>query len=56
MSNFDLCVSIDYSGAQTPTSRLKGLQVYAAQPGGVPPLTHLERVTAEREGWILGVL
>lgn len=36
MSDFDLFIGIDYSGAQTPTSRLKGLQVYAAQPGGVP--------------------
>jgi hypothetical protein len=36
MSDFDLCIGIDYSGAQTPTSRLKNLQVYAAQPGGVP--------------------
>ena len=35
MSNFALFLGIDYSGAQTPTSRLKGLQVYAAQPGGV---------------------
>ena len=36
MSNFDLFLGIDYSGAETPTSRLKNLQVYAAQPGGVP--------------------
>lgn len=36
MSDFDLYLGIDYSGAQTPTSRLKNLQVYAAQPGGVP--------------------
>lgn len=38
MSDFDLCIGIDYSGALTPTSRLKGLQVYAAQPVSVPPL------------------
>lgn len=36
MSDFDLYIGIDYSGAQTPTARLKGLQVYAAQPGGLP--------------------
>ena len=32
--NFDRFIGIDYSGAETPTSRLKGLQVYAAQAGG----------------------
>ena len=36
MSDFDLYVGIDYSGAQTPTSRLKGLQVYDARPECVP--------------------
>jgi len=36
MSDFALCLGIDYSGAQTPTSRLKKLQVCAAQPGGMP--------------------
>lgn len=30
---FELFIGIDYSGAQTPTSRLKALQVYAARPG-----------------------
>jgi len=30
---FDLYVGIDYSGAKAPSSRLKGLQVYAAKPG-----------------------
>jgi hypothetical protein len=33
---FDLYVGIDYSGAQTPESRLKALQVYAAGPGKAP--------------------
>ncbi|MBK8119979.1 MAG: hypothetical protein IPK39_13015 [Sulfuritalea sp.] len=28
----DLCVGIDYSGAEAPTSRLKGLQVFSARP------------------------
>ena len=30
---FQLHIGIDYSGAQTPTSRLAGLQVYAATTG-----------------------
>jgi hypothetical protein len=34
--NFDLFVGIDYSGAETATSRLSGLQVYTAQPGCPP--------------------
>ena len=33
MTNFDVFIGIDYSGAQTPTSRLRGLQVFAARPG-----------------------
>jgi hypothetical protein len=36
MSTFSLFVGIDYSGAETPTSRLKGLQVFTAKPGGEP--------------------
>lgn len=32
----DLFIGIDYSGAETPTSRLKALQVYAARPGLSP--------------------
>ena len=34
MDDFDLYIGIDYSGAETPEARLKGLQVYAATPGG----------------------
>lgn len=34
MSSFDICIGIDYSGAETPTSRLKGLQVFSARPNG----------------------
>ena len=33
---FDPFIGIDYSGARPPTCRLKGLQVYAAKPGGPP--------------------
>ncbi len=32
-NHFDTFIGIDYSGAETPKSRLKGLQVYAAQAG-----------------------
>lgn len=35
-SAFDLFIGIDYSGARTPTCRLKELQVYAAKPGRPP--------------------
>jgi hypothetical protein len=31
--NFNLYIGIDYSGAETPTSRLRGLQVYRAADG-----------------------
>lgn len=34
--SFELFIGIDYSGAQTPTSRLPGLQVYGASAGGPP--------------------
>lgn len=33
---FDLYVGIDYSGARTPTSRIKGLQVYASTADELP--------------------
>ena len=33
---FTLHIGIDYSGAQTPESRLKGLQVYEAKAGHPP--------------------
>ncbi|MBI3041882.1 MAG: hypothetical protein HYY78_03550 [Betaproteobacteria bacterium] len=36
MSELELFIGIDYSGAETPTSRRKELQVYAAKPGGKP--------------------
>ena len=32
--NFDRFIGIDYSGAESPTSRLRGLQVYAAHADG----------------------
>lgn len=35
---FDLHIGIDYSGAQTPTSRLSTLQVYAAADGLPEPV------------------
>lgn len=33
---FDYCIGIDYSGAETSVSRLRGLQVYMAEPGKRP--------------------
>lgn len=33
---FDLYIGIDYSGAETPEKRLKGLQVYAVAPYQLP--------------------
>src|SRR5262245_26087744 len=37
---FDLFIGIDYSGAETATSRLQGLQVYSACPGQLPRKEH----------------
>lgn len=37
MSGFELFIGIDYSGAQTPTSRLPGLQCYASMPSDDEP-------------------
>jgi len=36
MPAFERYIGIDYSGAEAPTSRLKGLQVYAASGGAEP--------------------
>lgn len=36
MPNFARHIGIDYSGAQTPTSSLKGLRVYQSDAGGAP--------------------
>jgi hypothetical protein len=35
-SAFDRHIGIDYSGAKTPTARLKGLRVSVAKPGEEP--------------------
>ena len=35
-SQFELFIGINYSGAQTPTSRVKALQLYAAKAGAKP--------------------
>lgn len=37
LPDFELLIGIDYSGAETPTSPLKGLQVAAARPDGALP-------------------
>ena len=36
MPDFDRYIGIDYSGAETPTSSLKGLRVYQAAPNTLP--------------------
>jgi hypothetical protein len=36
MPVFDLYIGIDYSGAQTPTSSLKGLRIYMADRKSLP--------------------
>lgn len=36
MIGFEAFVGIDYSGAETASSRLRGLQGYACEPGGAP--------------------
>lgn len=36
MSAFLRYVGIDYSGAETPTARLKGLRIYLAERHGQP--------------------
>jgi hypothetical protein len=50
---FDRCVGIDYSGAQTPTSSLKGLRIYLADgetpPSEVPPPPSPRKYWTRRE-------
>jgi hypothetical protein len=48
MNNFDLFIGIDYSGAETPNSRLKSLQVYAAKPGKFPEAVPTPAINAAR--------
>jgi hypothetical protein len=47
--DFSLHIGIDYSGAQTPTSRLAGLQVYAATTG--PPERIPTPAAPESKSW-----
>lgn len=51
MANFDLHIGIDYSGAQTPTSRLSALQVYAATQGLPERITTPAAPDTERWNW-----
>ncbi len=59
---FERYIGIDYSGAETPTSSLRGLRVYMADQDGKlaqffsPDLTLAERALAQVEGWIFGVM
>lgn len=64
MSEYELFIGIDYSGAETPTSRLKALQVYTARTGEAPVKqagptrsNHgmpLNWTRAEIAGWLIG--
>ncbi len=54
MSAFALYVGIDYSGAQTPTARLKSLQVFAAQPGARPQSIATPAIAAARAAGVSG--
>ena len=49
MGNFERYIGIDYSGAQTSTSSLKGLRVYLAK-GGEPP-TEVSPPPSPRKYW-----
>lgn len=49
---FDLYIGIDYSGAQTPTSRMPGLQVYATdQRGMTEPVVSPSVPTGKKWNW-----
>jgi hypothetical protein len=49
---FDLFIGIDYSGAETPTSRSSHLQVYAAQSGHEPEIVTTPAYSAnQRRNW-----
>lgn len=54
MSDFDSFIGIDYSGAEVPTSRLKGLQVYAAAPGGLPRQVPTPAIATARAAGVTG--
>jgi hypothetical protein len=36
VTDYDLFIGIDYSGAETANASLRSLQVYAGSPGGMP--------------------
>ena len=48
LSAYSLCVGIDYSGAQSPESRLKELQVFSANPGREPELVPTPAIARAR--------
>lgn len=53
MPQFERYIGVDYSGAQTPESSLKGLRVYAAESVGEPHevLPQLQRAPVQRKYW-----
>lgn len=48
---FDVHIGIDYSGAATPTSRLAGLQVYAATTGPAERIATPDARASKRRNW-----
>lgn len=48
---FDLFIGVDYSGAQTPTSRVKALQVYTANPGEKPTKQQAPVASNNKQLW-----
>ena len=53
MGSFTRYIGIDYSGAETPSTSLKGLRIYLAV-GGAPPVEMLP--PSPREYWTGAVL
>jgi len=49
MTHFERYLGVDYSGAETPTSSLKGLRLYEATPAGLP--TEVPPPPSPRKYW-----
>jgi hypothetical protein len=50
MPAFARYIGVDYSGAKTPTSSLKGLRIYLAE-GDAPPVEHAPPLSPPRKYW-----
>ena len=53
MNRYDLFIGIDYSGAKTPISRMKALQIFATMPGGQPEKQYVKMLSnnGKRVNW-----